>query len=87
MSGVGASWRARAGGASAGWRLRIRHRTGFRYAGEVGSAYNEARMTPQTEPGQTTVDARIEVRPAASTYRCWNYWGTWELLGHSGHGL
>jgi transglutaminase-like putative cysteine protease len=61
---------------SAGWRLRIKHRTGFRYAGDVGSSYNEARMTPRTEPRQTTLAGQVEVRPTALTYRYWDYWGT-----------
>jgi transglutaminase-like putative cysteine protease len=59
-----------------GWRLRIRHRTGFTYAGEVGSSYNEARMTPRNEARQTVLGARVEVTPAAGTYRYEDYWGT-----------
>ena len=62
--------------AGLGWRLRIRHRTGFSYAGEVGSSYNEARMTPRTEPRQTTLAGQVEVRPTALLYRYWDYWGT-----------
>jgi transglutaminase-like putative cysteine protease len=77
MPGRGNDW---AGGgttvAAGGWRLRIRHRTGFRYTGEVGSSYNEARMTPRTEPRQTTLHALVETRPAALAYRYWDYWGT-----------
>jgi transglutaminase-like putative cysteine protease len=64
------------GRAGSGWRLRIRHRTGFSYAGEVGSSYNEARMTPRTEPRQTTLAGQVEVRPAALHHRYWDYWGT-----------
>jgi len=52
------------------------HSTGFRYPGRVLASYNEARMTPMTTPMQTTLDARIEVTPAASTFRYWDYWGT-----------
>jgi transglutaminase-like putative cysteine protease len=59
-----------------GWRLRIEHDTGFRYAGKVRASYNEARLTPLTLPGQTTLEARIEVRPAATQSRYWDYWGT-----------
>jgi transglutaminase-like putative cysteine protease len=59
-----------------GWLVRIRHRTGIRYDGSVGSSYNEARMAPQTEPRQTTLDARIEVSPPARSHRYWDYWGT-----------
>ena len=57
-------------------RVAIVHRTGFRYTGAVVASYNEARMTPQTTPRQTTLDARLEVTPAATLYRYWDYWGT-----------
>ena len=58
-----------------GWRLRIRHHTGFSYAGPVKASYNEARITPLTFPGQTTLDSRIEVTPSAVLWRYWDYWG------------
>jgi len=57
-------------------RLGIVHSTGFRYHGPVVTSYNEARMTPLTTPWQTTLEARLEVSPQASTYRYWDYWGT-----------
>jgi transglutaminase-like putative cysteine protease len=59
-----------------GWRLRIEHSTGFRYAGSVRASYNEARLTPLTLAGQTTLEARVEVTPAANQSRYWDYWGT-----------
>jgi len=58
------------------WRLRVRHRTGYSYDGEVASSYNEARMTPLTDATQTTLESRVEVSPPASTYRYDDYWGT-----------
>jgi transglutaminase-like putative cysteine protease len=58
------------------WRLRIRHRTGFTYAGKVASSYNEARMSPHHELRQSVLDARVEVWPPARTYRYEDYWGT-----------
>ena len=58
-----------------GWRLRIRHHTGFSYAGPVRTSYNEARITPLTFPGQTTLDSRVEVVPGAAIWRYWDYWG------------
>jgi len=58
------------------WRLRVSHRTGFRYAGEVLASYNEARMTPLTDLVQTTLESHVDVHPAASTVRYWDYWGT-----------
>lgn len=59
-----------------GWRLRIRHHTGFHYAGKVVASYNEARLTPLTTNGQNTLDARIEIKPGATLTRYWDYWGT-----------
>ncbi|MCU1590132.1 MAG: transglutaminase protein [Frankiales bacterium] len=58
------------------WRLRVHHETGYRYDTEVVSSYNEARLTPQTEPGQLTLEARVKTSPAAAQYRYWDYWGT-----------
>ncbi|WP_254548424.1 transglutaminase family protein [Catellatospora tritici] len=62
--------------ASPGWRLQIRHRTGFQYGGLVASSYNEARMTPSSEPRQTVLDSRVTVWPTARTYRYQDYWDT-----------
>ena len=59
-----------------GWRLRIKHHTGFQYAGKVVASYNEARLTPLTLSGQNTLEARIEVKPGATLTRYWDYWGT-----------
>ena len=36
----------------AGRRLRIQHRTGYRYASPVVSSFNEVRMTPLDDDGQ-----------------------------------
>lgn len=60
----------------ASWRLAIRHRTGFQYAGKVVSSYNEARMTPRNEARQAVLDARVEVWPPARTFRYEDYWGS-----------
>ncbi|NUT34649.1 MAG: transglutaminase family protein [Hamadaea sp.] len=61
---------------AAGWRLHIRHRTGFRYAGPVVSSYNEARMIPSAEPRQAVLQSSVTVWPAARTYQYHDYWGT-----------
>lgn len=58
------------------WRLRVQHKTGFTYAGQVGASYNEARMSPRNEARQAVLDARVEVWPPARTYRYEDYWGT-----------
>ena len=59
-----------------GWRLRIRHVTGFTYAGTAHASYNEARMTPLTMSGQTTLFSQVECVPGATTWRYRDYWGT-----------
>jgi transglutaminase-like putative cysteine protease len=58
------------------WRLRVQHTTGYRYDTEVVSSYNEARLTPQTNPGQLTLESRVRTAPDAKQYRYWDYWGT-----------
>ncbi|MCF1596648.1 MULTISPECIES: transglutaminase family protein [Streptomyces] len=57
-------------------RLRIKHITRVSYAQPAASSHNEVRMTPLTLPGQTTLDARVTVSPAATTWAYWDYWGT-----------
>ncbi|MER5432051.1 transglutaminase family protein [Streptomyces sp. NPDC002588] len=57
-------------------RLRIRHTTRVSYAQAAVSSHNEVRMTPLTLPGQTTLDSRVTIRPAATTWSYWDYWGT-----------
>jgi transglutaminase-like putative cysteine protease len=59
-----------------GWRLRVRHHTQLHYAGPVRTSYNEARLTPSTGGGQTTLEARVEVSPVAQLWRYVDYWGT-----------
>jgi transglutaminase-like putative cysteine protease len=72
-----------------GWRLRIEHITGVRYAGPVRTSFNEARMTPMTMPTQATLEARVTVgpgdvhlrptgpdRPPVPTWSYNDYWGT-----------
>jgi transglutaminase-like putative cysteine protease len=58
------------------WRLKIRHVTGYKYAGTVSASYNEARLTPLTLPWQTTLFSQVEVTPGAATYRYHDYWAT-----------
>ena len=57
------------------WRLQVHHTTGYHYAGEVVSSYNEARITPLTDTEQLTIDAMVEITPSARSYRYWDYWG------------
>lgn len=58
------------------WRVKVMHRTGYTYDGNVVSSFNEARVTPLTDASQTTLDSRVEISPAASAYRYRDYWGT-----------
>ncbi|WDF34777.1 transglutaminase family protein [Arthrobacter agilis] len=58
-------------------RLLIEHRTGYDYLRRVSLSYNEARMTPLTDPQQVVLESSLKVTPssaAVSTYR--DYWGT-----------
>lgn len=57
-------------------RHRIVHRTVIRYDGEVAASHNELRMAPLTEPGQTTLDARIRVRPHTWSTVYTDHWGS-----------
>jgi transglutaminase-like putative cysteine protease len=58
------------------WRLEIRHTSGYHYAGEVSSSYNEARVTPLSTHRQVTLETSVTVSPGVPTYRYWDYWGT-----------
>ncbi|WP_369047283.1 transglutaminase family protein [Sinomonas sp. P10A9] len=58
-------------------RLKILHRTVYRYNKRVTLSYNEARMTPLTEPQQVVLESQVRVAPtqaAVSSYK--DYWGS-----------
>ena len=57
-------------------RLRIRHHTGFSYAGEAVASYNEARMLPAHAEGQFVLSSHLRIDPAAGTHEYVDYWGT-----------
>jgi transglutaminase-like putative cysteine protease len=57
-------------------RLRVVHRTGFRYDGVVATSYNEARMTPAGTATQSVLAARVTVEPVSWTYTYRDYWDT-----------
>jgi transglutaminase-like putative cysteine protease len=57
-------------------RLKIVHRTGFRYEGMVAASYNEARMTPLNTRAQTVLGARVSVEPVTWTFSYKDYWDT-----------
>ncbi len=58
------------------WRIAVRHRTGFRYAGPVRASYNEARLTPPNLDRQRTLQAALAITPAVRPLRYVDYWGT-----------
>lgn len=58
------------------WRLSIRHTSGYHYAGEVSSSYNEARVTPLSTDRQVALETTVTVTPTVPIYRYWDYWGT-----------
>ena len=45
-------------------RLRIEHATGFRYPGDVGASYNEARMLPGSTDAQFVLSSQLEIDPS-----------------------
>jgi len=58
-------------------RLSIVHKTAYKYNRRVTLSYNEARMTPLTDPQQVVLESSLKITPsqaAVSTYR--DYWGT-----------
>jgi transglutaminase-like putative cysteine protease len=57
-------------------QLKVVHTTGFTYEGGAAASYNEARLTPQTGPGQIVVHSRLDVHPAPWTSSYRDYWGT-----------
>ena len=57
-------------------RLKIVHRTGFRYDGTVAGSYNEARMTPLNTQVQTVLAARVAIDPVTWTFTYKDYWDT-----------
>lgn len=56
-------------------QLRLSHTTGFSYDGQALASYNQARMTPQTRPGQIVVHTRLVVEPTPWTDDYRDYFG------------
>lgn len=57
-------------------RLRVVHRTGFRYEKPATASYNEARMLPHAREGQFVLQAVLDIAPAATQHSYADYWGT-----------
>jgi len=65
-------------------RLKIVHRTGFRYEQPATASYNEARMLPHSREGQFVLQATLDISPTATQHSYSDYWdtrvSTFELL-------
>jgi transglutaminase-like putative cysteine protease len=57
-------------------RFRIAHRTALTYTAPVTASHNELRMTPVSEPGQTTLEHRFRIRPMTWSHVFQDYWGS-----------
>jgi transglutaminase-like putative cysteine protease len=57
-------------------RLHVVHTTSVRYAGPVTASYNEARMTPLAQPGQTVLETRLDIQPLTWSHEYRDYWGS-----------
>lgn len=57
-------------------RLHVAHTSTFRYTAPVQASYNEARMTPVSQAGQTVVSSRLVVLPQTWSHEYRDYWGT-----------
>lgn len=55
-------------------RLRIKHMTGFHYAGEVTASYNEARMLPTSTDDQLVLYSNLEILPISAQHGYTDYW-------------
>jgi transglutaminase-like putative cysteine protease len=58
-----------------GRRLRISHRTGYRYATLVDASFNEVRMTPMDGEGQVLIGHDLTVEPLSTIQVYTDYWG------------
>ncbi|GAT72371.1 transglutaminase family protein [Microbacterium hydrocarbonoxydans] len=57
-------------------RLKIVHRTGFRYERPATASYNEARMLPHSRDGQFVLQSSLEISPPATQHSYTDYWDT-----------
>ncbi len=57
-------------------RYRIVHTTVMDYDQAVRASHNEVRMSPLNEPGQSTLENRIRIRPITWSHVYRDHWGT-----------
>ncbi|MCB0918640.1 MAG: transglutaminase family protein [Actinobacteria bacterium] len=58
-----------------GRKLRIIHRSGYRYSTDVQVSFNEVRMTPADGGGQQLLEHVLSLKPDALVYNYEDYWG------------
>ncbi|MEY2469669.1 MAG: hypothetical protein QOF21_2367 [Actinomycetota bacterium] len=58
------------------WRIEVNHSTTYRYAGDVVSSYNEARLTPVSGPRQMVLSSALDVMPRVIPFRYVDVFGT-----------
>lgn len=58
-----------------GRKLRITHRSGYRYVTDVHASFNEVRMTPAETGGQVLLQHELEIDPRGVVYAYEDYWG------------
>lgn len=52
------------------------HTTTFTYEGQVTASFNEARVQPRSDAGQTVLATSLDVDPATWRHEYLDYWGT-----------
>ena len=57
-------------------QVRIVHATSFEYDGKAVASYNQARLTPVTNPDQIVAHSRLEITPKPWIYEHRDYFGT-----------
>ncbi len=58
-----------------GRRLRIVHRSGYRYVTDVVASFNEVRMTPAEVGGQILLSHELAIEPRGVVHTYEDYWG------------
>jgi len=58
-----------------GRRLKITHRSGYRYVTDVHASFNEVRMTPAEVGGQVLLNHELQIEPRGVVYAYEDYWG------------
>jgi len=63
-------------GSTGFWRLAITHKTMLTYPDTVTTSYNEVRIQPVDEPGQTVLSSRLDLDPYEGVQVYTDYFGT-----------